>query len=738
MNPIARCLLPAVAFLLIGLASAVVPGRAQPTTDVRFAFADTTLLRDTLDLKFDGLFALADSLGMLPDTLRALSIRYDLAIGRLVFMADSLRVPVDSVGTVIDRERFNPLAAPLVQSNDFTYGSVYSIGRQNTSWTNSSDYNLVRGSIFVRNGTRVTITQTRQVGGTAEYRARTSNTEAGWRFSENFSVGGRVNLQRTDNSASNRSIANDDYQLSARFRNQIRKVLETQINAFGGPFGEPNSVPEKRGLGGTVQASVVLRQPLFTHDLNLSLTDKRGRGRQPNRPWQSTHDYTRGLDGTLNLLPSGRAGMRVRYQLQRNHTDRPNLLGGITDYMSRDDSYGNGLQADLRLRDRNDRYVNISGNLSESKGFLELARKDRLIYEPTIAKDRSVKVDGRYDLGGWTMDASFSNGTPTNEGPSLGTVSRTGYTDTTVDYRELDRLHNRSINGSIAKMVMTGLLVRVSGSVTLNSYRYDISDSSYRAFVGDGRVTPTPPREDYRQSYKVEGNYSTTGGLSTGIELEVSRTISRYLVASRSAQNNEDRTYRAVWRWTYRLMKGLTATQRNQMSATYSHPEFTPDQKRLSLSYLTLTTLNAVVTPRLNLDMTFSRNLKPSGDYVPDTDGSPSLYLSDESRDYLLNANLSYRPHRAVSFRINPVYQAIHSDGTSLGQEVPRRRSRTFTLTADASLNIQIAQGARLTGTIGRSLNTAREVRYSSGVPEPGPRSEYDYWTGSLQLSWNP
>ena len=62
--------------LALGLGSMAMPGRAQQAAGGRFAFADTTLLRDTLGLSFEGLFPLADSLKISPDTLRALSIRY--------------------------------------------------------------------------------------------------------------------------------------------------------------------------------------------------------------------------------------------------------------------------------------------------------------------------------------------------------------------------------------------------------------------------------------------------------------------------------------------------------------------------------------------------------------------------------------------------------------------------------------------------------------------------------------
>ena len=95
-----RPLVLLIVLLGLGWLGQVRTGRASEAQGSRFAFADTTLLRDTLDLRFDRLFPLADSLRILPDTLRALSVRYQLSLEHLVSLADSMRVPVDSVGVL--------------------------------------------------------------------------------------------------------------------------------------------------------------------------------------------------------------------------------------------------------------------------------------------------------------------------------------------------------------------------------------------------------------------------------------------------------------------------------------------------------------------------------------------------------------------------------------------------------------------------------------------------------------
>ena len=162
------------------------PGRAQEGSGGRYAFADTTLLRDTLDLRFPRLFPLADSLEVPPDTLRALSVRYLWSLERLVQLADSLGVPVDSVGPILVRERFNPLGAGSGRRTDFSYNSSYSIGQTQSAWRNTTDYGFHAGPVFLQNSTSVQMDRYRAGSGTSLRQTRSSATELGWKFSQDF------------------------------------------------------------------------------------------------------------------------------------------------------------------------------------------------------------------------------------------------------------------------------------------------------------------------------------------------------------------------------------------------------------------------------------------------------------------------------------------------------------------------------------------------------------------------
>ena len=162
---LALLLLPAALELIL----AVLPGHAQQGTSSRYAFADTTLLRDTLGLKFDHLFPLVDSLTALgqpvtADTIRALAMRYKLPLDSLVALAQVQNIPVDSVGSYLERERYNPLSSTGKRTTSFRYNSGYTVQQTSSSWSNSGDYKLVLGSLFLQNTT--TIQMDRYTAGT--------------------------------------------------------------------------------------------------------------------------------------------------------------------------------------------------------------------------------------------------------------------------------------------------------------------------------------------------------------------------------------------------------------------------------------------------------------------------------------------------------------------------------------------------------------------------------------------
>ena len=175
----------------------------------RFAFADTTLLRDTLGLRFDRLFELADSLRLTPDTLRALSIRWGFVPSRLVELADSLRARVDSVGVILERERYNPLALRGESVTEFYYTTGYNVLRTRATWTNALDTRLVRDALFFSQKTGITFERNKTSRATALRDTRRAEHEIGYKIGKTTPLRGRAVLNRLNRRPSNVSQISD-------------------------------------------------------------------------------------------------------------------------------------------------------------------------------------------------------------------------------------------------------------------------------------------------------------------------------------------------------------------------------------------------------------------------------------------------------------------------------------------------------------------------------------------------
>ena len=184
------------------------------------------------------------------------------------------------------------------------------------------------------------------------------------------------------------------------------------------------------------------------------------------------------------------------------------------------------------------------------------------------------------------------------------------------------------------------------------------------------------------------------------------------------------------------MLRGLTASQTNSIQADYEFFPFATDRNDLSLDFNSVTNLNAVLTPRLTVDLTHNARQQPRGDWRVLTDGTGVLVPADENLNYTLRTRVTYSPSRQLSITVTPDYLASDRLGTSNGVEAPTRRSRRLTFTGGANLNLDIGRRGQLTGTINRSFSADRSITYRNGVEQPSPVAEQDYWNGSLQLSW--
>ena len=258
MTRILRRLSLLVVPMAVALAAFALPGRAQQDVTSRYAFADTLLLRDTLGLHFDGIFPVADSLGLLPDTLRALMIRYRFPLERLLFLSDSMAVPVDSVGVVVDRERFNPLAGARGVNMDqtvFRYTSGWTTTRTTSAWSNNSEYRLRRGAFYANNLTTVNLERYENTAATTLRQTRDMTSEAGGRISDRQSFGVWAHTMLFDSfdpkSTTNQQETLNEFKLTARTQQRGHRGSSADLNLLGGYLNDDKRAIEiKRGLTG--------------------------------------------------------------------------------------------------------------------------------------------------------------------------------------------------------------------------------------------------------------------------------------------------------------------------------------------------------------------------------------------------------------------------------------------------------------------------------------------------------
>ncbi|HEY6196486.1 MAG TPA: hypothetical protein VI504_15750 [Candidatus Eisenbacteria bacterium] len=706
MTPIRRLALNLL-FVLACLAATALPCRAQSGGSARFAFADTTLLRDTLDLHFDRLFETADSLHMLPDTLRAQVIRFRLPIRRLLAMADSMGVPVDSVGDVIFREGLNPLTANGgAAASTFRYTSGYNFGRTSTTWTNGSDYTVSRGAILLRNNTDISMDRQTGGGRLSLQQTRGSTSELNWRLNPDLSIGGRAVLSgfdNTDQGASNNvGERKSEFQLSSRSRQNPVQDLTSELNLFGGYLDLKNSSQIKRGLSADFNGRLRLQSGKWlSHDLNGGVNGNLSRTRTPTSlVTLRTSDYSGNLRGALLLFESAPVGLNLNYSMRNTRVETPTSADTVQRLLTS----GNSIDATLRLRRSNDRYLNLSGNT----GLNNTLQGSRT--------DKGVRAEGRWAQGPWALDGNYSD-----------LIGDSRYPRRNRAFGYVQNEDNHLASAQLSRPFGRKLTAQLSTNVSLSRLRS-------RA-TADSASLPTP-RDSYQQSYRLQTLYNQSEKLNTGVALEVSLSRLINLPAVSTSNNTDTRSYRAEWRWSYRMLRGLTASQTNTIQSDYEFFPFASERNDLTLNYNSVTTLAAVLTPRLTLNVIHNARQQPRGDWRTLPDGSGVLLPSEQSLDYTLRAPVTWSPSPAVSFTITPEYLASDRTGTSNGVEVPTRRNRHLNFTGGTNLNLAIARKGHLTGIVNRNFSSDRSTTFLNGLPQHSPLTNTDYWQGQLQLSW--
>lgn len=682
------------------------PGRAQQSS-VRFAFADTTLLRDTLGLSFARLFPVADSLQMTPDTVRALMVRYRLTMPRLLHLSDSLTVPVDSVGAFMERQKLNPLAnAGAARRTDFQYTSGYDIQRTSSTWTNGSTYRMSKGKSYLNNLTNIELQRITSGSQLSLRQNREATTEAGLAVSNRLSFGARSYQMRFFSADPGSPVSQDEtkneYGLTARAQKGGSK-LNTEVNLRSGYLDDRNSTAIKRGASGSADGRIRYNVPgLLQQDLSGTLTGNVSRTRPPTYPIDMrTHDLSSNLHGTLVLFPNSNGRVNLNYGARRT------LVQNATDstHINSIKSNNNSLDGTVRLRSDNDHYLDLNASTSRTGSATG----------QTTSKGGKATL--RWSLAGWSVDANYND----DRTLAVHTRQRGG-----GGYDEHDA--SRSAEAVFLHSFGAAMIAKLQTNIGLDRYRYQATADS---------ATPPTPRDTYRQIYRSELLYNPSQKLSSGVALQVSLNRTINIRAATTGSNSDTWSYRGEWRWSYRVLRSMTVNQSNQVQADYQNYPFAPTRNSLSLSYNNTTALSTVFPGGLSIDLQHTASRNPRGNYTLQSDGGNALLLSDDALNYILSASLRYAPVTAIALHVDPRYTSADRSGTTNGVMGRQRIDQRLDFSGGVDVNWKVGRTGNLTGRIGRTFTDTRTTNYSNGLPQPSPSSLNDYWNGNLQLTWN-
>jgi hypothetical protein len=506
------------------------------------------------------------------------------------------------------------------------------------------------------------------------------------------------------------------FSLSGTSKYQPRPGMTSELSFSGGAGNYNGYDQERKSLSGGLNGRVRnVSGTWFTHDASVGFSGDVGNSRLPGQAdFLRARSSNANLRGTLGILSNAPIGLNLNYNLRNQKYETPTDSGVVQPVLNG----SNGIDMSLRFRRDNDRYLTVAPRIAYSNTAAANAPTSQ-----NTRRDRGVSLNGRYVLLGASLDGNFGRSLTTTKYPKRGGDAG-GYAE--------DR-DQRSADGTISWDLTRKIIAKLTGSVSLSRLRYDILGSY---------LNPPVPRDAYDQSYRADATYTFSKQFDTHLGLEVGRSLFVNIPAASTAANTETRRYRANWDWKFVLLSGLTVNQNNALNATYTYYAFLPPSAdRLVLDYFTHTKIDADVTSRLRISIANDFRYQPTGGYAPLdpplNDGNAYFSQSDENFLSVLGATMTYSLGSALSVSIIPTYTATDRKGVTEGIVVPQSATRALALNGSANLNIPIGRKGQLSGYLGKNFNADHRISYTSGVPDNQPVVETDFWSGSLQLSWD-
>ena len=103
----------------------------------------------------------------------------------------------------------------------------------------------------------------------------------------------------------------------------------------------------------------------------------------------------------------------------------------------------------------------------------------------------------------------------------------------------------------------------------------------------------------------------------------------------------------------------------------------------------------------------------------------------------MLRARVTYQPAPLLSLNVSSEYLANARNTVTNSGAVPQSDNRTLNFSGGGSLNVPLGAKGRLSGDLLHSYQGQRSRTFQNGLLQPAPRTERNFWSGRLELSWD-
>ena len=122
-----------------------------------------------------------------------------------------------------------------------------------------------------------------------------------------------------------------------------------------------------------------------------------------------------------------------------------------------------------------------------------------------------------------------------------------------------------------------------------------------------------------------------------------------------------------------------------------------------------MTTLNAIMNPRLSINVTHNSRRSPAGNYTLYPDGLAYFARSDETGNAALTAAIAYTPSPAIAFSVEPAYFSSDRSAAANGVVAPQRANRSLSVSAGMVRKVSEPSRGSRSQAIRRSVPPTRK-----------------------------